>query len=170
MSGKTEFEDLLIERGIIPEPAPAPQKKVTYINVADDEILSLSEGEDDEQAFEEYRKSRIREMTEAKILTIKSSDFIEQVTKSSENQDVVVLLYKDQHDPSSAMMQNLHQLAQNYRKIKFTKIISTECISDFPDSNLPTIILYSNSAVEKQWIKCKFNDFASYLKTKNTPA
>lgn len=34
--------------------------------------------------------------------------------------------------------------------IKFIQILSTRCIQNYPDANLPTIILYRHGAVQKQ--------------------
>jgi hypothetical protein len=46
-------------------------------------------------------------------------------------------------NPASAMIgQFLTEMAAKYTSTKFLKIISTDCIPNYPDSNLPTIFLY----------------------------
>lgn len=46
------------------------------------------------------------------------------------------------------LLQCLEDLAKRYPATKFVKIISTECIPNYPDRNLPTILVYNNSAVK----------------------
>jgi hypothetical protein len=38
----------------------------------------------------------------------------------------------------------LAELASKYPGTKFLKIISTDCIQNYPDRNLPTVLLYSS--------------------------
>lgn len=46
------------------------------------------------------------------------------------------------------LAQCLDELAEKYPNTKFVKIVSTECIKNYPDRNLPTILVYNNSAVK----------------------
>lgn len=39
----------------------------------------------------------------------------------------------------------LAELAQRYPNTKFVKIISTDCIPNYPDENLPTVLLYKDT-------------------------
>lgn len=43
-------------------------------------------------------------------------------------------------------------LAAKYPTVKFLKSISTTCIPNFPDKNLPTIFIYSEGEMKKQLI------------------
>lgn len=43
----------------------------------------------------------------------------------------------------------LEDLASKYPGTKFVKIVSTDCIPNYPDSNLPTLLVYFNGAVKK---------------------
>jgi hypothetical protein len=43
----------------------------------------------------------------------------------------------------------MNTLAKEYTDIKFTKILSTRCIENFPDSNLPCVIIYKNGELFK---------------------
>jgi hypothetical protein len=47
------------------------------------------------------------------------------------------------------MAECLEDLASKYPGTKFVKIISTDCIPNYPDSNLPTLLVYLNGAVKK---------------------
>ena len=39
----------------------------------------------------------------------------------------------------------LEELAQKYPRTKFLRMISTECIPNYPDRNLPTVLLYKDT-------------------------
>lgn len=43
-------------------------------------------------------------------------------------------------------------LAPKYRTVKFVKSISTTCIPNYPDKNLPTIFIYYEGVLEKQFV------------------
>ncbi|XP_074267446.1 uncharacterized protein LOC141590784 [Silene latifolia] len=46
----------------------------------------------------------------------------------------------------------LEELARRYPATKFVKIISTDCIPNYPDRNLPTLLVYNNSAVKANYV------------------
>lgn len=50
------------------------------------------------------------------------------------------------------MNQYLANLARKFPMAKFLKSISTTCIPNWPDSNLPTIFIYHNGNMVKQFI------------------
>lgn len=39
----------------------------------------------------------------------------------------------------------LTELAKKYPQSKFVKIISTECIPNYPDKNVPTVLIYKDT-------------------------
>lgn len=43
-------------------------------------------------------------------------------------------------------------MARKYHSTRFVKIISTSCIPNYPDQNLPTLLLYHNRAVVKHLV------------------
>jgi hypothetical protein len=45
------------------------------------------------------------------------------------------------------------EAAPNNPSIKFVQIVSTRCIQNYPESNLPTIILYRLGGVQKQLLQ-----------------
>lgn len=49
-------------------------------------------------------------------------------------------------------MQCLEELAKKYPATKFVKIISTDCIPNYPDHNLPTVLVYNNGAVKANYV------------------
>ena len=42
----------------------------------------------------------------------------------------------------------LEELASRYPGTKFVKIVSTDCIPNYPDCNLPTLLVYHHGAVK----------------------
>ena len=59
----------------------------------------------------------------------------------------------DDRIPECGLLQNcLEELATRYPATKFVKIISTDCIPNYPDRNVPTILVYNNSAVKGTYV------------------
>ena len=52
----------------------------------------------------------------------------------------------------SLINQFLSNLARKFPMTKFLKSISTTCIPNWPDSNVPTIFVYRNGEMVKQFI------------------
>jgi hypothetical protein len=75
---------------------------------------------------------------------ISSNEFIEKVTNTSEKAWVVCFLYKSSHAGCALLGECLAELARKYHGTRFVKIISTSCIPNYPDQNLPTLLLYHN--------------------------
>ncbi|KAK6913003.1 hypothetical protein RJ641_022604 [Dillenia turbinata] len=63
---------------------------------------------------------------------------------------VVVLFYKEgfRYAECGLMLQCLEELATRHPATKFVKIISTDCIPNYLDRNLPTLLVYNNGAVK----------------------
>jgi hypothetical protein len=52
----------------------------------------------------------------------------------------------------SLLNQYIAQLARKFPKTKFIKSISTVCIPNYPDKNVPTIFIYYEGDMKKQYI------------------
>jgi hypothetical protein len=46
----------------------------------------------------------------------------------------------------------LTTLTEKYKATKFVKIVGDHCIPDYPDKNLPTLLIYSNSDLQQQLV------------------
>ncbi|GAB2210470.1 hypothetical protein Droror1_Dr00015736 [Drosera rotundifolia] len=86
------------------------------------------------------------------VVPISGSDFIREVSQASSDVWVVVLLYKDGFPECQLLMKCLEELAKRYPATKFVKIISTDCIPNYPDFNLPTLLVYNNGAVKANYV------------------
>jgi hypothetical protein len=95
---------------------------------------------------------------------IRGSEFVQKVTQASEEAWVVVLLYKESHEGCALLLSCFEELAAKYPSSKYVKIISTDCIPNYPDQNLPTVLVYSGGA-------CKHNlvGLATWGGSRTTP-
>lgn len=63
-----------------------------------------------------------------------------------------ILLLFDRIPECGVLMQCIEELAARYPATKFVKIISTDCIPNYPDCNLPTLLVYNNGAVKGNYV------------------
>ncbi|KAK7266909.1 hypothetical protein RIF29_19570 [Crotalaria pallida] len=170
----TQWDDIQRKLGNLPEKAPAfkppsftpahdpdslPKDKAWLDSKNEDELQDLEDDLDDDRFLQEYRKKRLAEMKEtAKILRfgsviqISGSDFVREVSQAPSDVWVVVILYKDGIPECGLLMQSVEELAVRYPATKFVKIISTDCIPNYPDRNLPTLLVYNNGAVKGNYV------------------
>ncbi|KAJ4794827.1 Phosducin-like protein [Rhynchospora pubera] len=167
----TEWDDLQRKYGNLP-PKPDTFKPAPFTPAADpdlrpksaawidekspEELEELEDDDlDDDRFLQEYRKKRLAEMQQASkvvrygsVVPISGSDFVREVSQAPQDVWVVVLLYKDGVQECGLLHTCLEELATRYPATKFVKIISTDCIPNYPDRNLPTILVYNNGAVK----------------------
>ncbi|CAA0820132.1 Thioredoxin superfamily protein [Striga hermonthica] len=166
----TQWDDIQRKLGNLP-PKPAPFKPAPFAPAEDEdlkpkgkdwldekteeELQDLEDDLDDDRFLEEYRKKRLAEIRESSkiarfgsVIPISGSDFVREVSQAPQDLWVVVLLYKDGYPECRLLLQCLEDLSKRYHATKFVKIISTECIPNYPDRNLPTILVYYNGAVK----------------------
>lgn len=172
----TQWDDIQRKLGNLPpkppafKPAPfAPSddhesklKDKSWINDKNEEELEDLEDDpdlDDDRFLQEYRKKRLAEIREASkvakfgsVIPISGSDFVREVSQASPDVWVVVILYKDGYAECGVLMACLEELATKYPATKFVKIISTDCIPNYPDRNLPTLLVYNSSAVKANYV------------------
>ncbi|XP_075221954.1 viral IAP-associated factor [Lycorma delicatula] len=173
----TEWNDILRSKGILP-PKPK-EKEITeedVVNLVESTIkerqdgrkvldeLSLDEldeleDEEDERVLLEYRKKRIAEMQAAaqkakyrEVLEITAADYVNEVNKAGEGVWVVLHLYKQGIPLCALINQHISQLAQKFPATKFLKSISTTCIPNYPDKNLPTLFVYYEGDMKSQFV------------------
>ncbi|XP_029161746.1 synaptic vesicle 2-related protein-like isoform X2 [Nylanderia fulva] len=174
----TEWNDILRRKGIIPE--KKKEQEVTedqIVNLLESTIdektgrvpnnleektvdeLDELEDEEDERILEEYRQKRIAEMKElankskyGEVREISAEDYVQEINKAEEDVWVILHLYKSGIPLCTLVNQYLASLARKFPTTKFLKSISTTCIPNWPDNNLPTIFIYQNGNMVKQII------------------
>lgn len=169
----TEWNDILRRKGILP-PKEEPKddeeeeqvlKQQSIVKTYEDMTLDeLDENEDefeeeDEAAIEMYRQKRLAEWkaTQLKnvfgeVVEISGQDYIKEVNKAGDGIWVVLHLYKPGVPLCALINQHLCGLARKFPQTKFLKSISTTCIPNYPDHNLPTIFVYFEGDMKAQYI------------------
>lgn len=174
----TQWDDIQRKLGNLPpKPAPfqppawtpdssttnsRPDKSKEWMDTKNEEELEDLEDDpdlDDDRFLAEYRKKRLEELKEVarkprfgSVLPIVGADFIREVSQAPPDVWVVVHLYKDGVPECGILGQCLDELAMKYPGTKFVKIISTDCIPNYPDRNLPTLLIYNNSNVKATYV------------------
>jgi len=181
----TEWNDLLRKRGIIPEKEPevTEQQLTEMIEQAIEERqgpegrlgkLSLDEldeveDDEDEALIIEFRNRRIAAMkaeaAKAKygeVGEITAVDYVEKVNNAGEGIWVFLHLYKQGIPVCAQINQHLNSLARKYPQVKFLKAISTTCIPNFPDHNLPAVFVYFEGQMKRQLLGMEFGSKITY--------
>lgn len=174
----TEWNDILRSKGILP--AKPKEKEITeedVVNLVESTVkerqtggkkgldeLSLNEldeleDEEDERVLLEYRAKRIAEMKLAaqkakyrEVVEITAADYVNEVNKAGDGIWVVLHLYKQGIPLCALINQHLIQLAQKFPATKFLKSVSSTCIPNYPDKNLPTIFVYYEGDMKSQFV------------------
>ena len=123
-----------------------------------DELDELEDSED-EAVLQEYRNRRIAELraiaSKAKfgsVQEITGEEYVNEVNKAGEDIFVVLHLYARGVPFCAVLNQYLNELAMKYPSVKFIRSIAQTCIPNFPDKNVPTIFVYHNGQMKKQFL------------------
>ena len=173
----SKANDILRKKGILPskesltelekeaeeEEQQALQQSIvkTYEDMTLEELEDNEDefNEEDERAIEMYRQQRLAEWkaTQMKnkfgeVLEISGKDYVQEVTKAGEGLWVILHLYKQGIPLCALINQHFSGLARKFPDVKFIKAISTTCIPNYPDRNLPTIFVYLEGDIKAQFI------------------
>ena len=121
-----------------------------------DELDELEEEEyADSRMIDSYRQQRLEELKAiakrnkfGQLMEFSRSEFVKEVTEASKESWVIVLLYKDHIPDSKKLLEVMFQLAKKHPATKFLRIVSDNCIENYPDKNVPTIFLYRDGVVQ----------------------
>lgn len=168
----TEWNDILRQHGIIPEKPPSPSVELEtaleeaivkqYDNRLEnkdlDELDEL-EDEEDEDFLNHYKQKRmaeIKKLSEKKkfghVLPISKNEYENEVTKASKESYVLVHLSLQSSLQSRLLSSILIDLASKFPELKICDIPAQRCIENYPESNCPTLIIYHDTNVVKQFI------------------
>ncbi|XP_053670672.1 viral IAP-associated factor homolog [Anopheles nili] len=172
----TEWNDILRSKGIIPQKPKEKEitedeiigmientisekqneKDLAKLNL--DELDELEDSED-EAVLQQYRQKRIAEMQAlasrarfGMVREISGQDYVDEVTKAGEGIYVVLHLYSRGLPLCALINQHLTQLALAFPMTKFVRAIATTCIANYPERNVPTIFIYFEGQLKKQYI------------------
>ncbi|KAJ8332303.1 hypothetical protein SKAU_G00427290 [Synaphobranchus kaupii] len=169
----TEWNDILRKKGILP-PKETPKEEEeeeqqalhqsvvkTYEDMTLDELEENEDdfSEEDEAAIEMYRQKRLAEWKASQIKNvfgevteISGQDYVNEVNKAGQGIWVVLHLYKQGIPLCTLINQHLSELARKFPQTKFLKSISTTCIPNYPDRNLPTVFVYFQGEMKAQFV------------------
>eukprot|EP00771_Trimastix_marina_P002220 gnl/Trimastix_PCT/3341.p1 GENE.gnl/Trimastix_PCT/3341~~gnl/Trimastix_PCT/3341.p1 ORF type:complete len:172 (+),score=57.59 gnl/Trimastix_PCT/3341:218-733(+) len=115
------------------------------------------EFDDDRDFMKEFRARRMAEMKAAmarnrfgELRQINEPEYVSEVTNAGPGVHVVLLLFQPGYVLCRLVEQQMTSLARKFPNVKFLKIISTECIHNYPDANLPTLLIYHEGKILKQ--------------------
>lgn len=128
-------------------------REYSAANEIDDDDLD----EEDREVFRRYREQRFNEIVASKarktfgeVVEITGSDFVNEVTHAEPDTWVIIHLFKAGIPLCTQINRSLSELASSYTDTKFLKSISTVCIPNFPDENLPGLLIYRGGKCHKQ--------------------
>ena len=172
----TEWDEALIKHNIRDDPRKALREAETELKAAVEEAVAsydpleaktldeLDELEDDEDedVLAAYRKKRIAEMKAARaaarfgsVIHIREDEYrLEVSDEAAEDRDtwVVVHLFKDTKTGCVLLNRCLDQLAPRFPATKFVKIFANDANQNYPDSQLPTVLVYHRGKIAQQMI------------------
>ncbi|PLN75444.1 thioredoxin-like protein, partial [Aspergillus taichungensis] len=170
----TEWNDILRQKGIIPEKPQDPEpliqealveaERKAYENRLEDkdlDELDELEDEEDEAFLEQYRQKRFAELSTLQktsvhnqVYPLQKVDYGREVTEASSKTFVLVNLTSSasQNVESRLLTELWRQLAQKYGDLKFCQIRADMCIEGYPDRNTPTILVYKDGEIRKQLV------------------
>jgi len=164
-----------------PSPPSSPSLTTKLQSATVEELDLLDENtadSDEERAIESYRRQRIAEMKKesmrsrrfGSIIPIGRAEYTREVTEASEvpepDEDekdktedalkgtpVICLLYQEGNEPASVRLTSqLRIIAAKYPRIKVASIVGNKCIENYPDRHLPSLFLYRNGSLRRQFI------------------
>ncbi|KAK0546967.1 Proteolipid protein 2 [Tilletia horrida] len=146
----------------------------------DDALLKLDEDDDEERKLllrlreERMAQLRVKEKRArfGRVYPISRVDYTREVTEaskqdphrpqgadtgpegetssSSKGTSVVCYLYKDGMETCKLLGGYLDTLAAKHPSTKFVSIVGDKCIPNYPDRNLPTLLIYKNGDLHRQ--------------------
>eukprot|EP00795_Rhopilema_esculentum_P008048 gene8048-13962_t len=159
-SQDTEWNDALRKHGIIPEKKEVEitQDQIEHLmdnvikqrteekplNILSLDELDEKEDDEDDRVLQQIRLQRMAELKEKQnsakfgdIREISANEYVEQVTNAGEGIWINKFLV---------------QLSRKFQATKFLKSVSTNCIKNYPDKNVPTIFIYCGGNLKGQFV------------------
>lgn len=172
----TEWNDILRAKGIIPEKPKKDEltedqiismleqtikKKSGAKDLDEMDLDELDELEDEEEEkillqMRQQRMADIKARTErarfGSVREITAIDYVQEVNKAGDGIMVVLHLYKQGIPLCALLNEYMGRIAPRFPEVKFLKAISTTCIPNYPDKNLPTIFVYNSGTLKSQMV------------------
>ncbi|KAL0480731.1 PDCL3 [Acrasis kona] len=175
---ETEWTQILRKNGILPEEEKEEvefnpedyktdqQKKYDILSSKTLEQLSIAEedgfdDDDEERMFEELKKKRLEQMKlqatkkkHSELREISATEYTQEI-KSGPGEYVVLHLYVQAKKECKILDAAMLELSKDHPEVKFLRIRGNAAIPNYPDSNCPTILVYTNDTIAKTWAGLK---------------
>lgn len=168
----TEWNDILREKGIIPQKEPDPTEQLeealaeavarqheNRLEDLDIDELDALEDDEDEDFLEFYKQKRMAEMRQlasnekfGSVYPISKPEWQTEVTDASKKNSVFVHLSSESQIQSRLLGVIIREAALKFKEIKFCEIEGRRAIEGYPDENCPTIIIYKDGELAKQLV------------------
>ncbi|KAK9463333.1 thioredoxin-like protein [Lipomyces oligophaga] len=175
----TEWNDILRSHGIIPERPPSPSQVIDealeaaretaaqhrYSDASDSELSDLEQDEqdpDEARFVAEYRRKRMAELKAyqassaiphfGSVVPVSKPEYAKEVTDASKSCFVVVHLSLPGNVQSRLLAGLFSRIAPTFPEIKFCDIQGSRAIENYPDRNCPTLLVYKDTDVKKQYV------------------
>lgn len=150
------------EASVIDNNGPRDRNTDSDDSSDDEEFLN---GDMDDKFMEEYRQQRIAALKAqqaqrakekfGRVTHLTRADYVTEVTEGSEDCWVVLHLYKDSSEKCRIFEKYFNELSERHPALKCMKIISTDCIENYPDALLPTVLVYHDKEMKKKFVGLK---------------
>jgi Phosducin len=104
--------------------------------------------EEDEKMFREYLDKRKSEISSYKakpkfgdIIEISRDEYVREVTNAPKGVFVVLHLYQDSIESCHLINRFFAEISKEHPHVKFLKIVSTKAIENYPERNVPTVLI-----------------------------
>ena len=119
------------------------------------------EEDEDEEFLEIYRQQRMKEMNAlaqkskyGTVYPISKPDYAREVTEASSEAPVLVNLTSGMgtNIESRILSELWREAAKEFGEVKFCEIRGDQAIEGYPDKNCPTILVYKDGNIVKQYV------------------
>ena len=88
------------------------------------------------------------------VVEISKPEYAAQVSEASEREGIFVIVHLyDNSLPACKLINGiLNVLAQKHKSVKFLRILATRCIENYPEKNIPTLLVYGNGELKGQLV------------------
>lgn len=175
----TEWDDILKSKGIIPEKTEEELAEEQLKELVEETVEAYDphehkslnqldedledEDSDEERILQSYRDRRLEQL-KADAMRVKygpgikyisSVDWKMEVTQAPADIYVIVHLFQQSIEACEVINDRLMELSGKFRTTKFVKCKATDAIKNYPDEKCPTILVYKDGKVLKQFVGLK---------------
>jgi len=125
-------------------------------------IEELKEMEDDfdDDFLEKYKQKRLEEIKTLSmkpqygdLREISKQDYVNEVSNAPKEVFVILHLHQDYVEISGRLNMIFEEMAKAYKTYKFLRIRADRCIENFPDTKVPTVIIYYNGELKHNIVR-----------------